>query len=77
MVQAGLPVKLLRIKCLETEKVLESPLAMAGLNLLKHRGFSLSLDNFGYDEVQVFFCSRPLLPEGVEHWLNGQSKSAG
>ncbi|WLS80754.1 sensor domain-containing phosphodiesterase [Erwinia pyri] len=146
MVQAGLPVKLLRIECLETEKVLESPLAMAGLNLLKRRGFNLSLDDFGSgysninylqripvdvikldrsliyklatddasrtiarhvitmlkelnyvvlaegvedeqtllalrqfgcDEVQGFFCSRPLLPEGVEQWLNGQSKPAG
>lgn len=144
MLQAGLPTELLRIECLETEKVLESPEAMAGLNLLKLRGFSLSLDdfgsgysninylrripvdvikldrsliwqlssddasrtiarhvitmlkelnyvvlaegvedeqtlltlrNFGCDEVQGFFCSRPLLPEGVEHWLKGQPES--
>ncbi|MEM6049858.1 sensor domain-containing phosphodiesterase [Erwinia sp. P7711] len=144
--EAGVPISLLRIECLETEKVLESPLAMAGLNLLKRQGFSLSLDDFGSgysninylrripvdvikldrsliyrlatddashtiarhiitmlkelnyvvlaegvedhqtllilkqlgcDEAQGFFCSRPLLPEGVGQWLQERSKPEG
>lgn len=38
---------LLGIECLETEKMLESETAMAGLALLKQRGFRIYLDDFG------------------------------
>ncbi|HFT4339231.1 TPA: EAL domain-containing protein, partial [Klebsiella variicola] len=38
---------LLGVECLETEKMLESPAALIGLDILKQRGFKISLDDFG------------------------------
>ena len=38
---------LLGLECLETEKILESPAALNGLDMLKKRGFKISLDDFG------------------------------
>lgn len=141
MLRAGMPTELLRLECLETERMLECPQALAGLNQLKLRGFGLSLDDFGSgysninylkripvdvikldrslvwkmatdnasrtivrhviamlkelhyvvlaegvedeqtlltlrsfgcDEIQGYFCSKPLPPEGVEQWLKGE-----
>ncbi|MDN4625919.1 sensor domain-containing diguanylate cyclase [Erwinia sp. PsM31] len=138
LLRAGLSSDLLSIECLETEKLLESPDAMRGLNQLKLRGFTLALDDFGSgysninylkripmdvikldrsliaplaadggsqivarhvitmlkelnyivlaegvedeetllmlrgfgcDEIQGYFCSKPLPAEGVEQWL--------
>ncbi|UXY09188.1 EAL domain-containing protein [Kosakonia sp. ML.JS2a] len=37
----------LRVECLETEKVLESPIALDELDMLKVRGFKILLDDFG------------------------------
>ncbi len=47
MRNAGLTPALLGVECLETEKMLESPAALNGLNMLKLRGFKISLDDFG------------------------------
>lgn len=47
MIKAKLPTSLLGIECLETERILESPAAMQGLEMLKLRGFGISLDDFG------------------------------
>lgn len=44
---ASLEPALLGLECLETEKMLESPAALNGLNMLKKRGFKISLDDFG------------------------------
>ncbi|BCQ42422.1 sensor domain-containing phosphodiesterase (plasmid) [Erwinia rhapontici] len=43
----GLHTESLGIECLETEKILESPQAMEGLDMLKLRGFTISIDDFG------------------------------
>ena len=47
MRDAGLTPALLGVECLETEKMLESPAALHGLEMLKLRGFKISLDDFG------------------------------
>ncbi|MBV6817421.1 EAL domain-containing protein [Rahnella sp. PD12R] len=47
MRNAGLTPALLGVECLETEKMLESPAALNGLEMLKLRGFKISLDDFG------------------------------
>ena len=44
---AHLDPSLLGVECLETEKMLESPAALNGLEMLKQRGFKISLDDFG------------------------------
>lgn len=44
---ACLDPELLGVECLETEKMLESPAAYNGLDMLKKRGFKISLDDFG------------------------------
>lgn len=44
---ASLDPALLGLECLETEKMLESPAALNGLDMLKKRGFKISLDDFG------------------------------
>ncbi|WP_447887097.1 sensor domain-containing phosphodiesterase [Serratia fonticola] len=44
---AGLAPALLGVECLETEKMLESPAALNGLEMLRSRGFKISLDDFG------------------------------
>lgn len=45
--EACLDPALLGVECLETEKMLESPAALNGLDMLKKRGFKISLDDFG------------------------------
>lgn len=47
MLDARLDPALLGVECLETEKMLESPAALIGLDMLKLRGFKISLDDFG------------------------------
>lgn len=47
MLDARLDPALLGVECLETEKMLESPAALNGLDMLKLRGFKISLDDFG------------------------------
>lgn len=47
MRDARLDPALLGVECLETEKMLESPAALNGLDMLKLRGFKISLDDFG------------------------------
>ncbi|MFO6299053.1 sensor domain-containing phosphodiesterase [Rahnella selenatireducens] len=47
MYNAGLTPALLAVECLETERMLESPAALHGLEMLKLRGFKISLDDFG------------------------------
>lgn len=47
MRDAHLDPSLLGVECLETEKMLESPAALNGLDMLKLRGFKISLDDFG------------------------------
>ncbi|WP_045857242.1 sensor domain-containing phosphodiesterase [Raoultella terrigena] len=47
MLDARLEPALLGVECLETEKMLESPAALIGLDMLKLRGFKISLDDFG------------------------------
>lgn len=47
MLSHTLPASLLSVECLETEKMLESPEALNGLEMLKLRGFRISLDDFG------------------------------
>ncbi|MCX8956132.1 putative bifunctional diguanylate cyclase/phosphodiesterase [Erwinia psidii] len=47
MIKAQLPTSLLGIECLETERLIESPAALRGMEKLKLRGFGISLDDFG------------------------------
>lgn len=47
MSDACLDPALLGVECLETEKLLESPAALNGLDMLKLGGFKISLDDFG------------------------------
>lgn len=58
LLRAGLSSDLLRIECLETEKLLESPEAMRGLNQLKLRGFTLALDDFGSGYSNINYLKR-------------------
>ncbi|AVF38117.1 sensor domain-containing diguanylate cyclase [Rahnella sikkimica] len=47
MRDARLDPALLGVECLETERMLESPTALNGLDMLKLRGFKIYLDDFG------------------------------
>ncbi|PKE29459.1 sensor domain-containing phosphodiesterase [Rahnella sp. AA] len=47
ILNAGLTPALLGVECLETERMLENPATLNGLEMLKLRGFSISLDDFG------------------------------
>lgn len=47
MRNARLDPAMLGVECLETEKMLESESALHGLEMLKRRGFKISLDDFG------------------------------
>lgn len=58
MNRAKLPTSLLGIECLETERILESPAAMAGLEMLKLRGFGISLDDFGTGYSNISYLRR-------------------
>lgn len=55
MLSHTLSPSLLSVECLETEKMLESPDALEGLEMLKLRGFRISLDDFGsgYSNINV------------------------
>ncbi|ATA23978.1 histidine kinase [Brenneria goodwinii] len=48
----------LRIECLETEKVLESDIALNELNILKLRGFKILLDDFGAGYSNINYLRR-------------------
>ncbi|UIL54977.1 MULTISPECIES: GGDEF domain-containing phosphodiesterase [Pantoea] len=58
MLKAKLPTSLLGIECLETERIIESPTALRGLELLKHRGFGISLDDFGSGYSNISYLRR-------------------
>ncbi|WP_034948721.1 putative bifunctional diguanylate cyclase/phosphodiesterase [Erwinia oleae] len=58
MIKAGLPTALLGIECMETESILESPAALKGLEMLKQRGFALSLDDFGIGYSNISYLRR-------------------
>lgn len=47
MAQVGLKNAMLGVECLETEKLLASSRVLDELRLLRHMGFSVSLDDFG------------------------------
>ncbi|MEY8769312.1 EAL domain-containing protein [Erwinia sp. ACCC 02193] len=53
MLKEKLPNALLGIECLETERMLENPAALSGMEMLKLRGFGISLDDFvtGYRNI--------------------------
>lgn len=58
MQQHRLPTSLLGIECLETERIIESPQAMAGLVRLKQRGFDIALDDFGTGYSNISYLRR-------------------
>ncbi|WP_312056596.1 EAL domain-containing protein [Pantoea brenneri] len=58
MLKAKLPTSLLGIECLETERIIESPMALRGLEMLKQRGFGISLDDFGSGYSNISYLRR-------------------
>ncbi|MFB6328376.1 EAL domain-containing protein [Pantoea deleyi] len=58
MQRAKLPTSLLGIECLETERILESPTALRGLEMLRERGFTISLDDFGSGYSNISYLRR-------------------
>ncbi|WP_017798874.1 bifunctional diguanylate cyclase/phosphodiesterase [Winslowiella toletana] len=58
MLRMGLQPDDLGIECLETEKVLESSAALNGLDMLKLRGFRISLDDFGAGYSNISYLRR-------------------
>ena len=58
MLKAKLPTSLLGIECLETERIIESPTALRGLEMLKQRGFVISLDDFGSGYSNISYLRR-------------------
>ncbi len=58
MLRMGLQPEELGIECLETEKVLESAAALNGLDMLKLRGFRISLDDFGAGYSNISYLRR-------------------
>ncbi|WP_313376873.1 GGDEF and EAL domain-containing protein [Pantoea sp. CTOTU50773] len=58
MSRAKLPTSLLGIECLETESIIENPAAMRGLEMLRLRGFGISLDDFGAGYSNVSYLKR-------------------
>ncbi|MFS2225777.1 EAL domain-containing protein [Pantoea sp. B65] len=58
MLRMGLQPDDLGIECLETEKVLESAAALSGLDMLKLRGFRISLDDFGSGYNNISYLRR-------------------
>ncbi|WP_437614557.1 EAL domain-containing protein [Erwinia sp. V71] len=58
MLRMGLQPDELGIECLETEKVLESEAALNGLDMLKLRGFRISLDDFGAGYSNISYLRR-------------------
>ena len=58
LTDAGLENRLLGIECLETEKIIGSPQAIKGLQLLKAKGFSVALDDFGTGYSNINYLSK-------------------
>jgi len=58
LVRAKLPTSLLGIECLETERILESPDALRGLERLRECGFTISLDDFGSGYSNISYLRR-------------------
>lgn len=76
MLKAKLPTALLGIECLETERIIESPAAMQGLEMLKLRGFGISLDDFGSGYSNISYLRRmPLDVIKLDHTLISEISS--
>lgn len=58
IVSAGLTPADIRIECLETEKMLESPAALNELDILKSVGFIILLDDFGAGNSNINYLRR-------------------
>lgn len=58
VLKAGLACKDFRIECLETDKVLESDVALMELDLLKAKGFLILLDDFGAGYSNINYLRR-------------------
>ena len=58
MLKSKLPTSLMGIECLETERILESPTALRGLEMLRERGFTISLDDFGAGYSNISYLRR-------------------
>lgn len=58
IVAAGLTPADIRIECLETEKMLESPAALNELDILKSVGFIILLDDFGAGNSNINYLRR-------------------
>lgn len=58
MLKVRLPNALLGVECLETERLIESPAAMRGLEMLELRGFGISLDDFGTGYSNISYLRR-------------------
>jgi len=58
MAKSKIPTSLLGIECLETERILESPTALRGLEMLRARGFTISLDDFGSGYSNISYLRR-------------------
>ncbi len=56
--KAGLACEDFRIECLETDKVLESDVALMELDLLKAKGFLILLDDFGAGYSNINYLRR-------------------
>lgn len=64
--EACLDPALLGVECLETEKMLESPDALNGLDMLKKRGFKISLVTLVRDTATLITC-------GKSRWTSSNS----
>lgn len=58
VLNAGLSCQDFRIECLETDKVLESDVALMELDLLKAKGFLILLDDFGAGYSNINYLRR-------------------
>ncbi len=58
IIAAGLTPADIRIECLETEKMLESPAALNELDILKSIGFVILLDDFGAGNSNINYLRR-------------------
>lgn len=58
MTRAGLAPALLGIECLETEQIIENPAAIKALEVLRLKGFGISLDDFGTGHSNINYLRR-------------------
>lgn len=58
MIRSKLPTSMLGIECMETERIIENPTAMRGLERLKLKGFNISLDDFGTGSSNIGYLRR-------------------